>query len=305
MNEESLLAEAAADDEPISYRARVRDYYLALGYETPYQWAHFLNVPFSGLRKPLSQCSVALVTTAAPYRSDAGEQGPGAGYNGRAKFFSVYEMECSDQVDVRISHIAYDRQHTTAADIGTWFPLAQLTQFARQGIIGGVTANFYGLPTNRSHRKTIQVDCPELVRRVKGGGADVCVLVPNCPVCHQSVSIAARQLEAAGVATVVMGCARDIVEYVGVPRFLFSDFPLGNSAGKPEDEQSQHDTLALALKTLVTAPAARTTVQSAIRWSDSAAWKNDYYQTVNLTPQQKLKLRAEFEQQKAAAKLNR
>src|SRR5258707_5895590 len=33
--------------------------------------------------------------------------------------------------------------------------------------------------------------------------------------------------------------SKDIVEYVGVPRFLFSDFPLGNPAGRPNDPASQ------------------------------------------------------------------
>ncbi len=65
------------------------------------------------------------------------------------------------------------------------------------------------------------------------------MLVPNCPVCHQTVSLVARHLEANGIPTVVMGCAKDIVEHAAVPRFLFSDFPLGNSAGKPHDEASQ------------------------------------------------------------------
>lgn len=31
------------------------------------------------------------------------------------------------------------------------------------------------------------------------------------------------------------GCAKDIVEHAAVSRFLFSDFLLGNSAGKPQD----------------------------------------------------------------------
>src|SRR5438132_1590872 len=44
-----------------------------------------------------------------------------------------------------------------------------------------------------------------------------------------------------------MGCAKDIVEHCGVPRFLFSDFPLGNSAGRPFDVESQARTLELAL----------------------------------------------------------
>ena len=82
------------------------------------------------------------------------------------------------------------------------------------------------------------------------------MLVPNCPVCHQTISLVARHLEANGISTVVMGCAKDIVEHAAVPRFLFSDFPLGNSAGKPHDPASQAFTLELALRVLETAPGA-------------------------------------------------
>ena len=131
-----------------------------------------------------------------------------------------------------------------------------------RGRIGSVAARFHGLPTNRSQRTTIETDCPELVARCKADGADAAILVPNCPVCHQSVSLAARALEENGIATVVMGCAKDIVEHVGVPRLLFSDFPLGNAAGRPHDPASQAATLDLALRVLETAPAPRTTVQS-------------------------------------------
>ena len=66
-------------------------------------------------------------------------------------------------------------------------------------------------------------------------------------MCHQTVSLAARHLEDNGIPTVIMGCAKDIVEHAGVPRFVFSDFPLGNSAGRPFDVESQRQTLELAL----------------------------------------------------------
>ena len=62
-------------------------------------------------------------------------------------------------------------------------------------------------------------------------------------MCHQTVGLAARHLEAHGIPTVIMGCAKDIVEHCGVPRFLWSDFPLGNSAGRPFDVPSQAETL--------------------------------------------------------------
>jgi hypothetical protein len=119
------------------------------------------------------------------------------------------------------------------------------------------------------------------------------------------VSLVARHLEANGIPTVVMGCAKDIVEYCGVPRFLFSDFPLGNSAGRPFDTTSQALTLELALRLLETAPAARTTVQSPLRWRDDAAWKLDFSNLDRMTPEQIAERRKEFDEIKAIAKSRR
>ena len=124
-------------------------------------------------------------------------------------------------------------------------------------------------------------------------------------MCHQTVSLAARYLEAHGIATVIMGCAKDIVEHCGVPRFLFSDFPLGNSAGRPFDVDSQVETLELALRVLETAPAARTTVQSPLRWSEDAAWKQDYNNLSKLSPEQIAERRKEFDVVKAVARTKR
>jgi D-proline reductase (dithiol) PrdB len=121
-------------------------------------------------------------------------------------------------------------------------------------------------------------------------------------VCHQTVSLAARHLEANGIPTVIMGSARDIVEHVGVPRFLFSDFPLGNPAGRPNDPQSQALTLELALRVLESAPAPRTTVQSPLRWNADPAWKRDFSNIALLSPEEIARRRAEFDRQKEIAK---
>src|SRR5206468_2854803 len=124
---------------------------------------------------------------------------------------------------------------------------------------------------------------------------DAAILVPNCPVCHQTASLAARMLEANGISTVVIGCAKDIVEYIGVPRFLFSDFPLGNAAGRPKDPASQSFTLDLALRLLEAVPSAQTTVQSPLRWSTNPDWKLDYCNIERLTPEEIAARRAEFD----------
>lgn len=124
-------------------------------------------------------------------------------------------------------------------------------------------------------------------------------------MCHQTVSLAARYLETNGIPTVIMGCAKDIVEYVGVPRFVFSDFPLGNPAGRPNDLESQAFTLELSLKLLESAPQSRTTVQSPLRWSDNPDWKLDYSNVARLSSEEIARRRAEFDRQKEIAKTAR
>jgi len=292
-------------DAPIPYMQRTRDYYTAIGYTTPYRWAHYVEAPFQPLKKPLSQSRVTIVTTAAPYDPAKGDQGPGAAYNGGAKFYQVYDGDTSKQHDLRISHIGYDRKHTSATDSGSWFPLPQLLKAKAAGRIGEVAPRFFGAPTNRSHRVTIDVDAPEILARCLADKVDVAVLVPNCPVCHQTSSLVARHLEANGISTVVMGCAKDIVEHAAVPRFLFSDFPLGNSAGRPHDPESQALTFELALRLLETASGARTMMQSPLRWSEDASWKLDYNNIAQMSPEELARRRAEFDKQKEIARGNR
>ena len=169
---------AAEPDVPIPYMQRTRDYYQALGF-APYRWAHFTEVPFTPLAKPLAQSRVALITTAAPYQPGAGDQGPGAKYNAAAKFYTVYSDSTETIPDLRISHVGYDRIHTTARDPRTWLPLGRLHEFVKAGRIGALTPRFHGAPTNRSQRVTTETDAPELLRRCREDSADVALLVPT------------------------------------------------------------------------------------------------------------------------------
>jgi len=251
--------------------------------------------------KPLARSRLALVTTAAPYQPDKGDQGPGAPYNAAAKFYEVYSGDTSVDHDLRIAHVAIDRKHTSMEDSGTWFPLPALRRAAAAGRVQ-LAPRFHGAPTSRSQERTREVDAPEILQRCREDSADAVILVPNCPVCHQTVSLVARHLEANGISTVVMGCAKDIVEHCGVARFVFSDFPLGNSAGRPHDLASQEMTLELALVLLETAAEPRTTLQSPLRWSESADWKLDYCNPERLSPEELARRRAEFDRGKETAK---
>ena len=302
MSKTSELEFAPEQDQPVRYMERTRSYYLGLGYENPYVWAHYFDVPFAPLKKPLAQSVLGLITTAVPYDSNKGPQGQGAPYNSTAKFYQSYQQSIEGKVDLRIAHVGIDRKNANMEDSNCWFPLEAAKRAAATGEVGALSPNFYGLPTNRSQRHTLEIDAPRILEMLQADGVDIAVLIPNCPICHQSQSLLARYLEAAGISTVVMGAAKDIVEYCGVPRFLFSDFPLGNAAAKPNDVASQDLNFQLALRLLEAAPAPRTTVQSPLRWSDGSAWKLDYSNLDRLSSQEITRLREEAEQTRIKAR---
>ena len=302
MSKTSELVFAPELDQPVRYMERTRSYYLGLGYDNPYVWAHYIDAPFTPLKKPLNQSILGLITTAVPFDASKGNQGPGAPYNAAAKFYQPYQHSIDGDIDLRIAHVGIDRKNANMEDMPCWFPLSAAQQAVKAGRIQALSPHFYGLPTNRSQRHTLEVDAPIILDMLRADHVEVAVLIPNCPVCHQSQSLLARYLEAAGISTVVMGAAKDIVEYCGVPRFLFSDFPLGNAAAKPKDPESQILNFELALRLLESAPAARTTMQSPLVWSVDPSWKLDYSNLEKLSKQEVERLRDEAEQARITAR---
>lgn len=167
--------------QPVRYIDRTRAWYATLGYD-PYRWPCYTDVPFQPLAKPLAESRLALVTTAAPYRPELGDQGPGAPYNGAAKFFEVYtrptEPTTDDDHDLRISHIGYDRNHTRADDRSTWLPIERLQEARAAGRIGALTERIYAVPTVRRQRSTTDDHAPQIAALLAEDSADVALLVP-------------------------------------------------------------------------------------------------------------------------------
>jgi hypothetical protein len=167
------------EDLPIPYIERTRSYYLALGYGNPYRWARHDDVPFTPIARPLAITRLALVTTAAPFRPGIGDQGPRAPYNAAAKFYTVYSMPVDPTPDLRISHLGYDRAHTTAEDPNTWLPIARLREAAAARRLGSLASTLCGVPTNRSQVTTADVDAPAVLAALRAAGAEAALLVPT------------------------------------------------------------------------------------------------------------------------------
>ena len=103
--------------EPISHRRYVsyidksREYYAAHGYERPYRWPRYDDVPFTRLDKPLSQCRIGVVTTA--------DQAPGPAPRA-TKLFTAPNSAGGGLFTEK----SWDREATHTDDPETYLPLA-------------------------------------------------------------------------------------------------------------------------------------------------------------------------------------
>jgi len=114
------------------------------------------------------------------------------------------------------------------------------------------------------------------------------------------VSLVARHLEANGIPTVIIGSALDVVEHCGVPRFLFTDFPLGNPCGLPWDQDMQKAIVRQALGLFDSAHGPRTTVRSPFRWRDDDPDWRGRYGRVDPAERERLKMLGEERRQRRA-----
>jgi hypothetical protein len=134
-------------------------------------------VPFARLTRPASGCTLGLVTTAAVYDPDRGDQSPHAPYNRAAKFAEAQSWPVEPAPDMHISHLSYDRANTVPGDVNAYFPLAQLKAAAQAGRIGGLSSRFYAVPTLYSQRHTNVIDAPAVLRWCRQDRVDAVLLV--------------------------------------------------------------------------------------------------------------------------------
>jgi hypothetical protein len=157
----------------VSYIDRTREYYRAQGYEKPYRWARFREVPFARPAKPLSRCRATLITTASPW---VGQQARDGVLRAGKQVWSGFSAEPPERLYT--DDLAWDKQATHTNDVESFLPLRQLAAFARAGRIGSVAPRFHGVPTDYSQRRTREVDAPEVLRRCREDAVEVALLVP-------------------------------------------------------------------------------------------------------------------------------
>jgi len=157
----------------VSYIDRTREYYAAQGYERPYRWARHDEVPFTPLPKPLSDCRLAVVTTASPWRDEMPRDGVLRGDK------AVWSGPSTDPpTRLFTDDLAWDKEATHTEDVESFVPLRHLAEFAEAGRIGSLAPHFHGVPTDYSQRTTCEQDAPEILKRCREDAVEAALLVP-------------------------------------------------------------------------------------------------------------------------------
>ena len=259
---------------PVQYMAAVTERYRSLGYE-PYRWFRAdAPPPWQRLRKPLGEARIGLLSTAGAYAL------------GQVAFHykddsSIREIPASTpDADIRFAHVTENYLVDPRRDPGCVFPLQSLHALAAQGLIGEVASSVFscmgGIYSQRRSREEL---APALLAAFRAQRVEAVLLVPMCPVCHQSACIIARHLEANGISTACLGSALDILQSGQPPRATFVDYPLGHTAGKPFDRADQLDVVRNGLLALVTMARPGEIAKLPNAWDASGEWRKEAERT--------------------------
>ena len=155
----------------LSYIDLSREFYAAYGYSKPYKWASHLDVPFAKLEKPLSECSVALLTT-----TDL-EKLPGDSAQERHMSRKVYAQPVVDAPEhFYTKDLQWDQESTHTDDNDSFMPLNRLSETDADGKIGSASPRFYGVMTDYSQGRTSKKSAPEVLEFCREDGVDAVIL---------------------------------------------------------------------------------------------------------------------------------
>ena len=161
----------------VSYIDKSREYYATQGYEVPYRWAKFDEVPFTPLPKPLAQSRIGLVTTATLLAGD--DVAPQSDGDPGDLVGSVHTGPTDPPPEsLYTDNRSWDKDATHTNDTESFLPARRLQEYVEQGLLGSVSGRFYGVPTEYSQRRTLDRDAPEIAQLMRDDGVDVAMLVP-------------------------------------------------------------------------------------------------------------------------------
>ena len=186
--------------------------------------------PWTPLRRGLSRCRAAIVTTSGLRLKEGAPFGPD-GRHGCAEVREVSTYVRSD--DVTFDFHGFD-PGPARADLNVIAPVDRLKELVDREVLGGVgeaLLSFFGRCDRLDALRDAAASAAARLRDEHE--VDVAIVVPASFECNQTAALVSRALEAAGISTVTLTTVREVTEQVRAPRPLFINFPFGRTLGPP------------------------------------------------------------------------
>ncbi len=168
---ESLPDRQIVERSFVSYIDKTREFYRAQGFDHPYRWASFDDVPFTRPVVPLEDSNVAIVTTSFLHHHDSVNGAPATGK-------VVYHHSTGVAPESMFTDdLSWDKQATHTEDTESFLPIRSLRSLESKGEIGSLNHRFFGVPTQYSQRTTA-LDAETIAGWCVDDDVDIALLVP-------------------------------------------------------------------------------------------------------------------------------
>ena len=206
-----------------------------------YPFVHNRRAPFVPVRRALPMLNLALISSAGAY------------IDGTPEFAESDVRFREIPIEVESGDLRYAaRGYNPAAvqeDMNAEVPVQRLLEFENNGIIGQLNPVFWSFSGYIPDATLVAEQLvPALLERIRRYEVQAALLIPASRLCHQSIGLVARGLEAASIPTMTLAVARDVIETVRAPRVAYYDGELGSVAGKPNWPEHQRRILDEALR---------------------------------------------------------
>ncbi len=210
-----------------------------------YPFVENTRSPFTPARRSLPMMNLALISSAGGYIDGTDPFDT----NAPDGDFTFRELPTEiDITDLRFSARGYDPTFVRQ-DPNVQVPLARLFEFESNHIIDQLNSTFWsfcGFMPDAA--RLVGETLPQLIERLTRYEVQAALLIPASRLCHQSVALAARAIESAGIPTMMLAVERDVVESVHPPRAGFYRGQTGSVVGKPNFPEHQRRVLDEALR---------------------------------------------------------
>lgn len=214
---------------------------------TDYPFVHNKRAPFVPARRALPMMNLALISSAGAYINGTDSYDVNI-IGGDLRFSEIpREVEADD-----LLYCARGWDTTAVMqDRNAQVPIDRLAEFEGNGVIGRLNSvwwSFCGFIPDAARLAEEMV--PKLIERVKRYEVQAALLIPASRLCHQSIALVARGLEAEGIPTMMLAVEKYVVELVRPPRCGYFNGDFGSVAGRPLWPEHQRRILDEALRLL-------------------------------------------------------